>query len=227
MFQILATDPAATCHPAPDPAKPYPRVLRRARKADARRIAELFGIASDGVAKIVWSGFDSEMSDRELLDIGERRYAREGEVFSYEKCFVAESCHGDVIAMLHGYVVAGEPLAADAPLPEIDVSDVPEVLQPYAALEFPGSYYVSGIAAYPYYRNRGIGHALLEKAEAEARSLGCPAMSLIAFEANEDARRLYHRKGWVDVARRPIVPHPRIHIAGGDAILMVKDLSDT
>lgn len=223
---MSTADPAATCHPAPDPAKPYPRVLRRARKADARRIAELFGIASGGVAKIVWSDLDDGLSDRELLDIGEERYAREGELFSYENCFVAESCHGDVIAMLHGYVVDGASPAAGASLSEVDVSGVSEVLQPYAALEFPGSYYISGIAAYSYYRNRGIGRALLGKAETEARALGCTRMSLIVFEANDYARRLYEREGWVEVARRPIIPHPRIQIAGGDAILMVKELAD-
>lgn len=225
MLHTTVSEPAATCHPAPDPARPYPRVIRRARKTDARRIAELFGIASDGVAKIVWSGLDIEMSDRELLDIGERRYAREGELFSYEKCFVAESCHGDVIAMVHGYVVEGEPLPLGADLPEVDVSDVPDVLRPYALLEWPGSYYISGVAAYPYYRNRGIGRALLERAEAETRSVGIEVMSLIAFEANEDARRLYRREGWVDVARQPIVPDARIHHAHGDAILMLKDLA--
>lgn len=219
-----------TCHPSAGSRKPYPRVLRRARRADARRIAELFAISSDGVAKIVWSGFAGDEStldlpDRELLSIGEQRYARSGETFSYEKCFVAESCHGDVIAMLHGYLAEGDPVPIDAPAPAIDVSDVPEVLQPYAALEMPGSYYVSGVAAYPYYRNRGIGRALLERAEEEARALGCSVMSLIAFEANDDARRLYHREGWVDKARRPIVPHPRIHYKTGDAILMVKAVS--
>jgi len=46
-------------------------------------------------------------------------------------------------------------------------------------------------------------------------------MSLVVFEQNRDALRLYQRHGYREVARESIVPHPLIRLTG-DALLMVK-----
>ena len=58
-------------------------VLRPARPDDCRRIAELFRIASDGVADYVWSRLQDDYPGHALIEIGERRYARENTAFSY------------------------------------------------------------------------------------------------------------------------------------------------
>jgi ribosomal protein S18 acetylase RimI-like enzyme len=50
--------------------------------------------------------------------------------------------------------------------------------------------------------------------------MGARELSLLCFESNAGARRLYEREGFRVTGRRPIVPHPMIH-AAGDVLLMV------
>jgi GNAT superfamily N-acetyltransferase len=183
--------------------------LRAARPDDCRRIAELFRISSDGIADYVWSRLQKEYPGLSLLEIGERRYARENTAFSYQNCVVAERA-GEVVGMLHAFVI--EPAAAATLEPD-------PVLRPYAELEVPGSLYVSGLALLPGERGRGVGARLLQVARERARELGCPEVSLICFAANEGARRLYAREGFRVIDRRAVAPHPMIH-ATGEALLM-------
>jgi ribosomal protein S18 acetylase RimI-like enzyme len=184
-------------------------VLRAARLEDCRRIAELFEISSDGIADYVWSRSQREYPGLSLLEIGERRYARENTAYSYQNCVVAERA-GEVLGMLHSFLI--EP--ADGPPEAID-----PVLRPYAELEVPGSLYISGLAILPSERGRGIGTRLLRIARRRAQELGCAELSLICFAANAGARRLYEREGFKVIDRRQIVPHPMIH-ATGEALLM-------
>jgi ribosomal protein S18 acetylase RimI-like enzyme len=74
------------------------------------------------------------------------------------------------------------------------------------------------------HRGHGIGTMLLEEAERTGRRLGFAKLSLIVFEQNVQARRLYLRHGYVEALRQPVVPHPLIHYTG-DALLMVKSVS--
>jgi ribosomal protein S18 acetylase RimI-like enzyme len=184
-------------------------VLRAARLEDCRRIAELFEISSDGIADYVWSRLQREYPGLSLLEIGERRYARENTAYSYQNCVVAERA-GEVLGMLHSFLI--EP--ADGPPEAID-----PVLRPYAELEVPGSLYISGLAILPGERGRGIGTRLLRIARRRAQELGSAELSLICFAANAGARRLYEREGFKVIDRRQIVPRPMIH-ATGEALLM-------
>jgi len=186
---------------------------RNARKEDARAIAELFQISSDGVADYVWNTLTPDYPGLSLIEIGEQRYAREGgkEVaFSYANCVIAEAA-GQVAGMMHAY-----------PMPEPDPQDDgpgDPVLQPYAELELPGSLYISGLAMHEDFRNKGGGTALLEIARDTARSEGLDRLSLLVFEQNEAALRLYLREGFVEIDRRAVVPHKFIHFTG-DVIMM-------
>jgi ribosomal protein S18 acetylase RimI-like enzyme len=190
-------------------------VLRPACPDDCRRIAELFRISSDGVADYVWSRLQDDYPGRALIEIGERRYARENTAFSYQNCLVAEQ-DGAVIAMLHAFVIAvGERPKSDAdPEPDVD-----PVLRPYAELEVPGSLYISGLAVAAEHRGQGLGTRLLVAARERARRLGCGTLSLICFAENAGARRLYEREGFTVVDRRAVVRPPLIH-ASGEALLM-------
>lgn len=49
-------------------------------------------------------------------------------------------------------------------------------------------------------------------------------MSLIVFEQNTEAKRLYERHGFREVTRRPVVPHQLIRYTG-DALLMVAEVA--
>jgi len=189
--------------------------IRRARRDDARAVAELFSIASDGVAEYLWSTFQADHPGLSLIEIGARRYARENTPFSYQHCRVAEA-GGRVVGMVHGFVMP----PAD---PDAETGNVDPVLAPYAALEVPGSFYISAIALLPGFRGQGIGARFLEMARDAARAQGCPQLSLGVFDANDGARRLYARHGFREIARATVVPHALIHVTG-EVILMVADV---
>jgi GNAT superfamily N-acetyltransferase len=188
-------------------------VMRPARKSDSRIIAELFEIASDGVASYVWSTLQADYPDLPLLEIGRRRYEREGTPFSHQNCLLAEH-EGEVRGMMHAYPV-------DAPTdPSPDEQPVDPVLKPYSELEAPGSLYIAGMAVLPGFRSQGLGARFLEAARERAQELGLPELSLLCFAGNTGARRLYERTGFVVVDWRPVVPHPMIRHTG-DVLLML------
>jgi ribosomal protein S18 acetylase RimI-like enzyme len=184
---------------------------RPARKEDCRTIAELYRISSDGVADYIWHGL-AEPGEKHIA-VGERRYAREDTVFSYRNCTVAER-NGEVIGMLVAF-----PVEPDSEVSESDEM-VDPVLKPYSELERPGSFYICGMALFPEYRGQGLGTRMLELARQQAYKRGCNELSLIVFEQNAGAKRLYERHGFREVDRRPVVPHELIHYTG-DALLMV------
>ncbi len=63
--------------------------FRPARRSDARDIARLFQITSEGVADYIWSQLAEP--GQALLDVGAIRYARDDVDFSYQNCLIAEA----------------------------------------------------------------------------------------------------------------------------------------
>jgi ribosomal protein S18 acetylase RimI-like enzyme len=186
--------------------------FRPAGKADCRAIANLYSISSDGVADYIWTTL--AQPGENLLDVGQRRYERENTAFSYQNCTLA--VEGSTVA---GMLVAF-PMVIEAPTPP----ETDPVLAPYSRLEVDNSYYICGVAVFPDYRNRGIGSQLMALAETHALQKGFNQLSLIVFEQNVGAKRLYERLGYREVAREAIVPHRLIRYTG-DAVLMVKELT--
>jgi ribosomal protein S18 acetylase RimI-like enzyme len=189
--------------------------FRPARKSESRTIAELYQISSDGVADYIWTGLAAPGED--LLDVGARRYARENTDFSYQNVAVA-TVDDEIVGMIAAYAM--EPVAQTGT--EFDF-DVDPVLRPFSVLEQPNSYYVSGVAVFPAYRGSGLGGRFMQGAFETARDRGLPQVSLIVFEQNVGARRLYDRLGFREAMREPVVPHPLIHHTG-DALLLVRDV---
>jgi GNAT superfamily N-acetyltransferase len=201
----LKNPPVRVSVPAPVPAL----LVRRARMTDAAEIARLFLVSSDGLAAYIWSRL--AQPGETLAETGTRRYARTGTAFSFENCLLA-TVDGAVAGMAHAFPMPAR--AAD------EVEDDP-VLAPYAALEDAGSLYLSGLAVDEEHRGRGIGSALMDRVEGLATATGRGRVSLICFEQNEGAMRFYRRRGYRETARRPLVPHPTLRYAAGDAVLLV------
>lgn len=86
----------------------------------------------------------------------------------------------------------------------------------------PGAYHIGELQVDPRYRNRGIGGALLDYAEAQAREAGQSQMSLSTTTINP-ARRLYERHGFRVVETRTDPDYERFTGIEG-RVLMVKDL---
>jgi ribosomal protein S18 acetylase RimI-like enzyme len=187
--------------------------FRPAQKSECRTIARLYSISSDGLSDYIWTKLARAGED--VLDVGERRYSNEELPFSYKNCVAAE-LEGEVIGMIVAFpmYLPDGPNAANEPDP---------VLAPYAKLEKDNCYYIMGVAVFPEYRGRGIGTKFLELAAEKALGHGLPQLSLIVFEQNEGAKRLYERHGFYEVMREEAVPHELIHYTG-HALLMVKDL---
>lgn len=188
-------------------------IIRPAQKSDCRAIASLYSISSDGVADYIWTSLAAPGEN--IIDVGERRYAREEGAFSYKNCTVAVF-ENEVIGMLVAF-----PMHVDK---EATEEEIDPVLEPYSLLEEDNSHYICGMAFFPPYRGHGLGSRFLALAEDQARERMLPKMSLIVFEQNAGAKKLYHRNGYREVARHPVVPHPLIHYTG-DALLMVKPLT--
>lgn len=187
--------------------------FRPAREDECRTIARLYSISSDGLADYIWTTLAKPGED--ILDVGARRYSNEDLLFSYKNCVIAE-LEGEIIGMLAAYpmYVPENPGA---------VRETDPVLVPYTILEKHESYYIMGGAVFPEHRGKGVGTKLLEIAKRKAIENNLPQISLIVFEQNVGAKKLYERHGFYEIMRERIVPHELIHYTGY-ALLMVKDV---
>lgn len=183
--------------------------LRPARRGEARVAARLMQIAADGMADYTWSTLAEPGDD--LLDVGEQRLARIGAPMSFENATFAE-----LDGMMLGFAVPDGDVPVAGP-------DADPVLAPLMELEQPNSFYICALAVFEKRRGIGIGSVLLRAAERMAASQGFDTMSLIVFEQNVGALKLYQRAGYEEVARRPLIPHPLLRFTG-DALLVAKKL---
>ncbi len=188
--------------------------FRAATREDSRRIGELFSISSDGVVDYVWMTLAPEYPGLAPVEIGAVRYAREEGNFSYTNCVVAE-LEGEVIGQLCTYPVGAGTEESGEP--------VDPILEPYARLEIPDTLYISSLALFEEFRGMGLGTRMLSIARDQARAKNLDTLSLLVFEQNTGAVKLYKREGFREVDRAMVVPHPLINHTG-DVILMAADV---
>jgi ribosomal protein S18 acetylase RimI-like enzyme len=148
---------------------------------------------------------------------GMERAARETGSFSFNSAWLAE-VDGAVAACLLGYPAEDDP----SPI----APDTPPVFVPLLELEAlaPGSWYLNVLATYDAFRGKGCGSALLAEAEAITRATGRKTISLITADTHHDAQRLYAAKGYVEIARRPVVKGDW-QVDASEWILMIKTLA--
>ncbi|MDC1287998.1 GNAT family N-acetyltransferase [Gammaproteobacteria bacterium] len=192
--------------------------VRMATRNDAREIARLIAISSDGVAEIEWHE-QADIENCTPLDIGERTYQNPQGDYSFSKATILEK-NCEVAGMLLAFSMpATEPRN---PENRPSVSDE-NVFAPYIYLEEPDSWYICGVAIYPQHRGHGLGTRLMALANDQAKEGGFTTLSLVAFEQNEGAVNLYEKLGYTVVDESPIVPHPLIHYEGR-ALLMIRSV---
>ncbi len=183
--------------------------FRPATIEDCYEIARLFKIASGGVAEYTWTTMQAGYPGLSPIEIGERRYASDKTAFTYKNCIVA-SQDDQIMGVLVTFPVADE---VDEPSETHD-----QVLAPYS-LEAPGSWHICAMAFFPEFRGRGLGAKLLAIARSQAQDRGFNELSLLVFEQNTGAVRLYKRNGFKTVDRAAVVPHKLIQYMG-DILLM-------
>ncbi len=171
-------------------------LIRDAQVSDADHLVRFVNMAADELSLHFWK--KSAGPGVDPLAYGRERAARETGNFSFRNAWLAE-VDGEVAACLLGYPAAQEPEPIEPGTPSIFV--------PLLQLEnlAPGSWYLNVLATYPQFRGKGLGSALLAKAEEVTRNSGRTTISLIAEDTHHDALRLYRAKGFTEVARRPVV----------------------
>jgi len=193
---------------------------RPAKAGDSRFIAEMIDISSDGIALIEWTEAAQAAAGRTVLDIGTESYASKEGDYSYRNCILAEVSGRNTGMLLSFPLHARSPADAVSP-PPFDGTDV---FAPYKYLEAPETWYICGIAVTPEHRGHGIGKKLMQIAREQAQEHGYDWLSLVVFEENTVAVRLYQDLGYEIIKRAPVVPHPLIRCSG-DALLMIAPAS--
>ena len=172
---------------------------RRATPEDATHMAELVNIAGDGLPLYLWARF--ARAGQSAWDVGLERARTGTGGFAYRNTVVREEA-GKVAACLIGYPLGDKPEPVD--------DSVPALLVPLLKLEHlvPGTWYINVLASIAEFRSRGVGSALMAKADELAAKSGARGLSLIVEDTNLKARKLYERLGFSEVARRPFQPFP-------------------
>lgn len=189
-------------------------------------MAELVNIAGDGFPLYIWAKYAKP--GQSAWDVGLERARLGLGGFAYENTVVREA-DGQVAACLIGYPLANTASSTD---------ELPAPLGPLVELGRlapPASWFLNVLATFPAYRGRGYASALLGMAEQLAREhaarqpmdangrLAAPVISLTTSDANAQARRLYARHGYHEVASRSILKEDWQH-AGKNWLLLVKHL---
>ena len=190
-------------------------LIRKAQAKDAAHLVRFINMAADDLPMHLWR--KSVGPEGDPIAYGMERAARETGSFSFNSAWLAE-VDGAVAACLLGYPAEDEP----SPI----APDTPPVFVPLLELEAlgPGSWYLNVLATYDSFRGKGCGSALLAEAEAITRADGRKTISLITADTHHDAQRLYAAKGYVEIARRPVVKGDW-QVDASEWILMTKTLA--
>lgn len=170
--------------------------LRRARLADADKLAELANIAADGLPLYLWQQIAG--ADGDPWAVGTARAARPDGSFSYRNGWIAQA-DGQSAGCLVGYPLADRL----QPIP----ADMPAMFRPVQELEnrVPGSWYVNFLAVYPAYRRRGVAGQLIAAAVGQARAAHARDLTLITADANADGLAFYRASGFHEIGRQVMV----------------------
>lgn len=189
-------------------------MIREAKASDAAHLVRFINMAADDLPLYFWQRSVGPQAD--AWAFGQERAARESGSFSYRNAWLAE-IEGEVAACLLGYPAEPAPKAIDP--------DTPAIFVPLLELEAlaAGAWYLNVLATYAAFRGKGLGSALLAKAETIAQAAGHRAISLIAADTHLDALRLYTAKGYREIARRAVVKDDW-QVEARDWVLLIKPI---
>lgn len=195
----------------------------------AQKLLSCLALLFDGVANYVWSTIQADYPGLSLIEIGTKRFAQEQTDFSYQNCVVVE-CNGEVIGMMVSFPLKASQVESE-PNSEVanhfeSSSTKPDVLAPYNHLKLKAqkTWYIGGIALFPAFRGQGIGTQLLDIARQQAQEQGFQKLSLLAFEQNKRAVKLYERNGFKVIERTSVVLDELIYYTG-NVLLMLAPVS--
>lgn len=192
-----------------------PMTIRKATPEDAPLLLRVVDMASGGVVPALWS--EMAPSGMDGTGVGFALVGAEEGDFSYRNGYIAER-DGAQLGGLIGYTLPTTPKPVGPEVPEVFVG-----IEELARL-VPGHWYINFMAAVPEARRQGVGAALLNEAESQARDRSCPGLALIVAASNENAVSVYRRAGYTERARRPF-DLSDFGTEPTEAVLMVKELA--
>jgi ribosomal protein S18 acetylase RimI-like enzyme len=150
---------------------------------------------------------------RRAADIVARAYTQPEHDFSYQNTTFAE-CDKAIVGMATGYTAEQHRRSSDQPLKQAAGNRALQrigVRMLCARLRFLGThangdFYLQAIAVDKKLRGEGIGSALMDAIEEQARASGSTRLFLDASARNEGARRFYERRGMTVESERPRFP---------------------
>ena len=166
----------------------------KARPEDTPQLVQIVDMASGGVVPTLWADMAPPGVDGST--VGNALVAAEEGDFSHRNGFIAEK-DGVNLGGLIGYPLPTTPQPAGYDVPEVFVG-VEELSQ-----LVPGYWYINFMASVPVGRGQGVGAALLNAAEVQARYCSCPGLALIVAASNVNAISVYQRAGFTERERRP------------------------
>jgi ribosomal protein S18 acetylase RimI-like enzyme len=174
--------------------------LRMATANDARKIATLMDLSSNGGLSYLWGKFALRSED--WRDVAVAEILEPGSELALVNIVIVE-----VAGKLAGMAVMN---GLSDEFTNIDISMLPTESQPlYSILKAaPGHLLVREIAVFPRFRGQGCGHALMIAAESIAEDKGFPGIVLNVHETNLGAKRLYESHGFVPVTECSARGHP-------------------
>jgi GNAT superfamily N-acetyltransferase len=197
--------------------------IRPATPVDAIHMTCFVDMASEGLALMLWDALREPQQT--LIEFGRARAMREDGAFSYRNAHIAE-VDGAVAGGLVGYTIEPDhDVSVRMPDPA-EAAKIPDFLRPVIELEQMAGdhWYVNILATYPEMRGKGVGAALLAKADDLGRAAKAAGTALIVDADNRPALTVYARAGYLEKARRPLIPFP-MRPDGGTWLLLAKQLA--
>lgn len=191
-----------------------PLTIRRATPDDAPLLVRVVDMASDGVVPALWDEMAPPGMDGS--GVGRALVAAEDGDFSYLNGIIAERDGAELGGLIgHALPPTPQPVGPDIPAEFVAVEELVQLV--------PGHWYINFMAAVPEGRRQGVGTALLNEAEEQARDHTCAGLALIVAASNENAISVYRRAGYTERARRPF-DLTDFGTEPTEAVLMVKEL---
>lgn len=174
--------------------------IRAAEKSDTTWSADLMFAAGPGLFSYVFASTPDK-----ARDILRQAFATPRHAFSYEYAQIIE-VRQQPAGLIVGYPGdlkrKAEESLQSVMAQYLPLSRVPRILVNLADISRikqavnPTDYFILSLCIAPEFRNHGLGSALIQDTEFEARSLGCHTICLDVAFSNTRARSLFHRLGY-------------------------------
>jgi ribosomal protein S18 acetylase RimI-like enzyme len=190
---------------------------RMAEVSECETLAEMINMASGGVVDFLFHDLVPEMTPVRIIA---GNLARGGAAHSYENAHVAvynKRVVGMALAFSADYHAIGTDMRAFFPGERL------AHMEDFYNARVEGSLLLDALFVAADFRNRGVGHRLIEQVRARAAAAEYESVSLIVFADNETALRLYRRQGFETVRQVDVAPHELIPHQGG-CLLMKCDI---